>query len=110
MVIAGRAALWQPGSGVWPYFDVFLVTSSLKDTFRNICSPGLLQSPGKWRLEMGQVCCETLEPHEEASETQMRYAPAGYKFAVPVEDILSAEGTRSSKMGIQFNESLGSSR
>ncbi|CAE7636289.1 unnamed protein product, partial [Symbiodinium sp. KB8] len=50
------------------------------------------QHYGKWRLKMGQVCCETLEPQEEASETQMRYAPAGYKFAVPVEDILSAEG------------------
>ena len=56
------------------------------------------QHYGKWRLKMGQVCCETLEPQEEASETQMRYAPAGYKFAVPVEDILSAEGASSVKM------------
>ncbi|CAE7204655.1 unnamed protein product [Symbiodinium natans] len=50
------------------------------------------QHYGRWSLEGERVCCETLEPREEASETEMRYAPAGYKFAVPIDDILSAQG------------------
>ena len=28
----------------------------------------------------------------KAGETEMRYAPAGYKFSVPVDDILNAQG------------------
>ncbi|CAE7342588.1 unnamed protein product [Symbiodinium pilosum] len=50
------------------------------------------QHYGKWHTVMDHVCCETLEPPVEAQETEMRYAPAGYKFAVPIEDILSAQG------------------
>ena len=28
----------------------------------------------------------------EAEESEMRYAPAGYKFAIPLTDILNAKG------------------
>lgn len=40
---------------------------------------------------MDQIHCETLEP-ESSSETEMRYAPAGYKFAIPLKDILILGG------------------
>ena len=44
------------------------------------------------KIHLGHVYCETLEPTEEAGESEMRYAPAGYKFALPIHDILSAKG------------------
>lgn len=50
------------------------------------------QHYGTWKLKNEHVCCETHEPQEEAGETEMRYAPAGYKFSVPVDDILNAQG------------------
>lgn len=45
------------------------------------------QHIGKWTIDLDQIHCETLEP-ESSSETEMRYAPAGYKFAIPLKDIL----------------------
>ncbi|CAK9067932.1 unnamed protein product [Durusdinium trenchii] len=50
------------------------------------------QHYGSWKIHLGHVYCETLEPTEEAGESEMRYAPAGYKFALPIHDILSAKG------------------
>ncbi|CAJ1364928.1 unnamed protein product [Effrenium voratum] len=50
------------------------------------------QHYGKWAVDMDHVCCETLEPKVQAEETEMRYAPAGFKFAVPLEEILNAKG------------------
>mmetsp|Transcript_1700 Transcript_1700/g.4315 ORF Transcript_1700/g.4315 Transcript_1700/m.4315 type:complete len:249 (-) Transcript_1700:322-1068(-) len=49
------------------------------------------QHLGKWIMHKDQICCETLDK-KEVSETEMRFAPAGYKFAMPVLDILTAEG------------------
>ncbi|CAJ1401807.1 unnamed protein product [Effrenium voratum] len=50
------------------------------------------QHYGKWAVDMDHVCCETLEPKVQAEETEMRYAPTGFKFAVPLEEILNAKG------------------
>eukprot|EP00931_Biecheleriopsis_adriatica_P075363 TRINITY_DN49244_c0_g1_i1.p1 TRINITY_DN49244_c0_g1~~TRINITY_DN49244_c0_g1_i1.p1 ORF type:complete len:261 (+),score=53.11 TRINITY_DN49244_c0_g1_i1:33-785(+) len=47
---------------------------------------------GRWHVFMDYVACETTEPLEEASEREVRYAPPGYRFAVAIEDILSADG------------------
>ena len=41
---------------------------------------------------MAQIILFSIAPTLQAQETEMRYAPAGYKFAVPIEDILSAQG------------------
>lgn len=49
------------------------------------------QHIGKWSIDLDQIHCETLEP-ESSSETEMRYAPAGYKFAIPIKDILILGG------------------
>eukprot|EP00438_Fugacium_kawagutii_P004520 Skav214459 [mRNA] locus=scaffold1870:169113:182014:+ [translate_table: standard] len=38
------------------------------------------QHIGKWSIDLDHILCETLEP-ETASETEMRYAPAGYQMA-----------------------------
>ena len=38
------------------------------------------------------------QPLAEAEETEMRYAPAGFKFAVPLEEILNAKGTSNKKV------------
>jgi len=50
------------------------------------------QHYGKWTIYMDHLCCETMEPEEKAGETEMRYAPAGYKFSIPLNDILMAKG------------------
>lgn len=51
------------------------------------------QHLGKWSIEREHLHCETLAPEASTvSETEMRYAPAGYKFAVPLKEILAAKG------------------
>lgn len=51
------------------------------------------QHVGVWRLYLDQVFCETTCPGELATDREVRYAPPGYKFEVPVHDILKADGT-----------------
>lgn len=46
---------------------------------------------GSWRISMGRVFCETLEP-ENANDEQVRYAEPGFKFSVSLQDILDADG------------------
>jgi hypothetical protein len=50
------------------------------------------QQFGKWNVLLDEIACETLEPLEQAGDREVRYAPAGYKFRIPVKDILVAEG------------------
>jgi len=50
------------------------------------------QQIGRWRIFMDHVCCETIAPSREVSETEVRFAPPGYKFAIMIEDILAANG------------------
>lgn len=47
---------------------------------------------GAWHIFLDQVVCESLEPLEAVSDREVRYAPAGYKFQVPVNDIIKADG------------------
>jgi hypothetical protein len=50
------------------------------------------QQVGRWSLVFDQVNCETFDP-KQCSETEIRYAPPGYTFQVPIGDILKANGT-----------------
>jgi hypothetical protein len=47
---------------------------------------------GRWRVFLGQLMCETVDPLEEPRDAQVRFAPAGWKFSMPLEDILSTGG------------------
>lgn len=47
---------------------------------------------GAWHLFLDEIQCETLEPLEATSDREVRYAPPGFKFQVPVNDILKAKG------------------
>lgn len=55
---------------------------------------------GHWCVFMDSVVCETLDK-EDKSDKQVHYAPAGYKFKVPIDEILSANG-------VYFQAALGS--
>lgn len=50
------------------------------------------QQFGKWSVVKEEVLCETMEPDREVTETEVRFAPPGYRFNVAIEDILSSEG------------------
>jgi len=45
------------------------------------------QHYGRWTLFKGQVLCETLS-FQDIGDREVRYAPAGYKFELPIVDIL----------------------
>jgi hypothetical protein len=47
---------------------------------------------GAWRLVLDQVVCETVDPQWATGDSEVPYAPAGYKFQVPINDILEAKG------------------
>jgi hypothetical protein len=47
---------------------------------------------GCWRFVEDKIHCETLEPTREVSDREVRFAPPGYRFSVPIEDILDALG------------------
>jgi len=49
------------------------------------------QQFGQWRIYMEFVLCETLAPPQEVSDREVRYAPPGYKFQMPINDILCAK-------------------
>jgi hypothetical protein len=48
---------------------------------------------GRWRLDLDQVLCETLEPTTATSDREVRYAAPGWIFRVPINDILEAKGS-----------------
>lgn len=47
---------------------------------------------GSWRIDLGEVLCETLEPPptKRDLDREIRYAPPGYKFSITLEEILNA--------------------
>eukprot|EP00416_Gambierdiscus_australes_P034538 CAMPEP_0171117258 /NCGR_PEP_ID=MMETSP0766_2-20121228/92079_1 /TAXON_ID=439317 /ORGANISM="Gambierdiscus australes, Strain CAWD 149" /LENGTH=250 /DNA_ID=CAMNT_0011579757 /DNA_START=42 /DNA_END=794 /DNA_ORIENTATION=+ len=48
---------------------------------------------GHWHIFLDVVRCRTLTPQEATSDREVRYAPPGYEFQVPLSDILEANGT-----------------
>lgn len=50
------------------------------------------QQIGFYTLVLDQVSCQTLSPKEE-NDREVRYAPAGYNFQLPLSEILEAHGT-----------------
>lgn len=50
------------------------------------------QQIGFYTLVLDQVICQTLSPKEE-NDREVRYAPAGYNFQLPLSEILEAHGT-----------------
>jgi hypothetical protein len=57
-----------------------------------MCSSWSEQHLGSWRVVLDQVFCETLDAREEQNDREVPYAPAGYKFQLPLEGILEADG------------------
>jgi hypothetical protein len=49
------------------------------------------QQEGHWHICLDQISCETTTPNE-SNEWEIRYAPSGYKFDVPIESILMTNG------------------
>lgn len=48
------------------------------------------QHYGRWRASLGHVRCETqAPPPSDSSSVQLRYAPPGRSFEVPVENVLA---------------------
>lgn len=50
------------------------------------------QHYGRWAIDSGSIVCETLEPRRLGGQNEVRYAPPGYKFAIDIDDILTAGG------------------
>jgi hypothetical protein len=50
------------------------------------------QQLGKWSIVKDNILCETVEPSRPVSDTEVRFAPAGYIFSVAIDDILKSEG------------------
>lgn len=48
---------------------------------------------GRWCLVLDHVCCETLSPKDAASDREVRYAPPGHTFKLPLHEILDANGS-----------------
>lgn len=58
------------------------------------------QQCGCWSIVKDQVFCETHEPRREVSDTEVRFAPAGFKFYVAIDLILDSRG-------IYFQDKIG---
>merc|ERR1719296_509646 len=54
------------------------------------------QHVGQWRVDggTGALCCETTAPDEKQVnvDREVRFAEPGYKFSVPIQDILMTNG------------------
>jgi len=51
------------------------------------------QHYGSWTIDKDDIHCETLDPKGPVNDMEVRYANAGHKFSVSIDDILSANGT-----------------
>ncbi|CAK0883427.1 unnamed protein product [Prorocentrum cordatum] len=51
------------------------------------------QQHGRWQVILDSLLCETLEPKREVRENEVRFAPPGYRFRIPIDDVLQAAGT-----------------
>lgn len=47
---------------------------------------------GAWKFINDKILCETREPERKVSDREVRFAPAGYIFSIPIDDIMSALG------------------
>jgi len=49
---------------------------------------------GHWRVDLDELRCETAEPNHAVNfDREVRFAQPGFKFRVPIEDILMTNGT-----------------
>jgi hypothetical protein len=51
------------------------------------------QQFGHWSIAQDHLFCETLDPNRPVGDREVRFAPAGYKFSVAIDDILDSKGT-----------------
>jgi len=58
------------------------------------------QQCGCWSIVEDQILCETHEPRRKISDTEVRFAPAGFKFNIAIDDILDSRG-------IYFQDKIG---
>jgi hypothetical protein len=51
------------------------------------------QQVGRWSITGDKIQCETAEPGRPVRDREVRFAPAGYKYGVALDDILNTQGS-----------------